>query len=417
MLFHRIHQKELSVFTYIIGDEQSLTCTVIDPTLDIEPVLRVVETKGYKVNAILETHVHADFISGAQLLKKTLDNRPKIYVSACGGSEWTAPYGDVALKNGDSVTVGSFRFEALFTPGHTPEHLCYKVFHDENLIALLTGDLLFTGGVGRPDLLGDAEAETLAHELCTSLFVTLKTIPDETAIFPAHGAGSLCGKWMSNNPDSTMGHERETNFYFKKCPKYEWIENLLHEIPAAPNAFKWIKEANRTGKLPEINGEPLLIDTRMPQEFAEGHNPGAINIPWTPAFLIWTAMVAPRVPLRIIPPPKAPFEYVRGLLALMGYNDVEPLKLDPQEKVSIVKLEETEPYQIIDVRSLTEWNQGHHPRALWIELADLPGKMKDLNHSLPIALICRTGTRAMIAASLLKREGFKKVVSIMESAS
>lgn len=412
MLFHRIHQKELSIFTYIIGDDISLTCTVVDPTLDIEPVLRVVSAKGYKINAILETHVHADFISGASLLKKALQDKPKIYVSACGGPDWVPPYADKALKDGESVTVGSFRFEALFTPGHTPEHLCYKVFHDENLIALLTGDLLFTGGVGRPDLLGAEETETLANELCKSLFVTLKPIPDETAIFPAHGAGSLCGKWISNNPDSTLGEERETNPYFKKMAVSDWIEHLLEDMPAPPRAFNWIKEANRTGKVEPVSGEPILIDTRTAQEFAEGHNPGAINVPWTPAFLVWVAMIAPHQPLRILPPPKAPFEYVQLILSHIGFTDVQPLKLNPVEKIAVIKMEETAPYQILDVRTLPEWNEGHHPSALWIELADLPKKVKDLNPSLPLAVVCRSGTRAMIAASFLKKEGFKNVVSV-----
>lgn len=410
MLFQRLHQKELSVFTYIIGDDTSLACTVIDPTLDIEPILRVVEARGYHIEAILETHVHADFISGAPALKKALDGKPKIYLSGCGGPEWTAPYADVVLKDGDSVEIGTFRYEAFHTPGHSPEHLCYKIYHDEKLIALLTGDLLFAGSVGRPDLTGDTE--TASRELYQSLFKKLKTLPEEIAVLPAHGAGSLCAKIISNNPNATLEEEWATNPYLNQRPESEWIEDLLYEMPAAPIAFNRIKEMNRKGTVLPFEADVCLIDTRDPFVFAEGHNPGAINIPWCPAFLVWAAMIAPYAPIKIIPPAKAPFEFVQNILKLIGFYEVESLDLNPKEKLKVIYNDEASPYQLIDVRTAPEVHEKALANSVWIELASLPDQANQLNRTQPFALACASGVRSMIAASWMKANGFKNVVSV-----
>lgn len=406
MLFHRIQQKELAIYSYIIGDEHTLTCTVVDPTLDIDPILRVVEHKGYRIEAILETHVHLDYISGAPKLKNALKGKPVIYASSCGGTDWVPTYAEKQLKNGESVTAGHFRFEALHTPGPTPEHLVFKVFHDENLIALLTGDLVLAGGIGRPDLI-KGETPTLAHELYRSLFHTLKPLADELPLFPNHGAATLLAKVTKLVQESTLGEERYELFH--DTPENEWVEELLANLPATPLAFERIKKANLSYTHPSLDDTPFLIDTRDPDSFAAGHNQGAVNIPWCPSFLIWTLMLAPHAPLRIIPPVKAPFDYVKHLLSLVGFSDVEPLTLKPEETLPF--LPDSLHYQLIDVRTPYEIASEPLPSALHIELGVLPEQAKSLNPSQPFMPRCVAGVRAMIAASYLKSLGFTDVAA------
>lgn len=406
MLFHRIQQRELAIYTYIIGDEHSMRCTVVDPTLDIDPILRVVDHKGYKIDAIIETHVHLDYISGAKKLKSALNDKPLIYASVCGGPDWKVAYADKELKNGDSVTVGSFRFEALHTPGPTPEHLVFKVFQDENLIGLLSGDLVLNGGIGRPDLM-KGESETLAHELYHSLFHTLKPLPDDLPIFPNHGAATLLAKVSKLVQESNLGDERYD--LFNEGTEESWVEDILSQLPATPIAFERIKKINLTGDTPKLAKTPFIIDTRDPASFASGHNKGAVNIPWCPSFLIWTLMMAPYAQLRIIPPVKAPFEYVKHILSLVGFHDVIPIDLKPEETLEF--LEEPKNYQLIDVRTPYEVHEEPYPNTIQMELGEIPEKAKDLNPEQPFMPICVAGVRAMIAASYLKSIGFKKIAA------
>ena len=406
MLFHRIQQRELAIYTYIIGDEHSMTCTVVDPTLDVDPILRVVEHKGYKIEAIIETHVHLDYISGSKKLKAALNNKPIIYASTCGGPDWKVAYADKELKNGDSVSVGNFRFEALHTPGPTPEHLVFKVFHDENLIGLLTGDLVLSGGIGRPDLM-KGESETLAHELYHSLFYNLKPLPDELPIFPNHGAATLLAKVSKLVQESSLGDERYD--LFNDTPEQEWVEEVLSQLPATPLAFDRIKKINLTGEIPKLSEKPFTIDTRDPVSFAAGHNKGAVNIPWSPSFLIWTLMMAPFAPLRIIPPVKAPFDFIKHILSIVGFDDVIPIDLKQEETLDF--LEEPQNYQLIDVRTPFEVSEQPFPDTILMELGEIPEKAKSLNPEQPFMAICAAGTRAMIAASYLKSIGFKKVAA------
>lgn len=406
MLFHRIQQRELSIYTYIIGDEHTMTCTIVDPTLDLDPILRVVNHKGYKIEAIIETHVHLDYISGAKKLKEALDNKPTIYASICGGPDWKVAYADKELKNGDSVTVGSFRFEAIHTPGPTPEHLVFKIFHDENLIGLLTGDLVLNGGVGRPDLIR-GESDTLAHELYHSLFHTLKPLSDDLPIFPNHGAATLLGKVSKLIQESNLGDERYD--LFNDTPEQEWVDDILMNLPSTPFAFERIKNINLTGSMPSLSEKPFIIDTRDPVSFAAGHNKGAVNIPWCPSFLIWTLMMAPHAPLRIIPPVKAPFEFVKQIFSLVGFNDVIAIDLKKEETLEF--LEEPQNYQLIDVRTPYEISEHPYNDTIRMELGEFPEKAKSLNPEQPFMPVCAAGTRAMIAASYLKSLGFKKVAA------
>src|SRR5438552_14987408 len=213
MFFYQRFVPGLAVASYIVGDEKTKQVAVIDPTRDVDEFLRIAQSNGnLNIAHILETHVHADFVSGAVELKSRLNGKPQIWTSAMGGAEWTPKYADHAVKNGEEVRVGSIHLRALHTPGHTPEHICWELFDDsrskETPWLIFTGDFLFVGDVGRPDLLGDEARKQLAHELYESTFKRFASIADFVEVFPAHGAGSLCGKAIGSRRSSSLGYER-----------------------------------------------------------------------------------------------------------------------------------------------------------------------------------------------------------------
>ena len=195
MFFHQRFIPGLAIASYMVGDEKSKDCAVIDPTRDVDEYVQVARREGLRIAHVFETHVHADFVSGAPELKAHCGGTPVIHCSGMGGDPWTPPYADHVVKDGDEVRLGSLRLRAIHTPGHTPEHVCWALFDEtrskDHPWLVFTGDFLFVGDVGRPDLLGEAERAKLAHQLYESVFNKLAPLPDYTEVFPAHGAGSL----------------------------------------------------------------------------------------------------------------------------------------------------------------------------------------------------------------------------------
>src|SRR5437867_6302647 len=199
----------LAIASYLVADEKSKQAAVIDPVRDVEEYLRLAASNGnLKIEHILETHVHADFVSGAVELKARLNGAAQIHCSGMGGAEWTPKYADHVVRDGDEVRLGSIRLRALHTPGHTPEHICWELFDDsrskDTPWLIFTGDFLFVGDVGRPDLLGEEARKQLAHQLYQSTFDRFKSLPDFVEVFPAHGAGSLCGKAIGSRRSSSL---------------------------------------------------------------------------------------------------------------------------------------------------------------------------------------------------------------------
>src|SRR5262245_34987712 len=306
MILHSFYLSGLAVNTYMIGDEVTRQVAIIDPTMDFEPYIRFALDHRYQITNILETHVHADFVSGSQALKRRLDGNPIIHCSSEGGPQWLPAYADKKVKTGDTIRLGSVRLQALHTPGHTPEHLIWIVYDEtrsqEAPCLAFTGDLLFVGSVGRPDLLGQDEILALSHQLYHSLFVDLAALPDYVEIYPAHGAGSLCGKALSARPTSTLGYERLFNTSLKKLPVEQWVQNLLCDMPAAPAHFARLKQINGQGAEMSISAHDLLyLDVRPPEVFAQGHIRGSINIPLMAAFCNWVGTLVPgQTPLVIV---------------------------------------------------------------------------------------------------------------------
>lgn len=444
---------ELSINTYLIIDDPTGKAAIIDPPRQIEAIVQQIQQQNVQLIAIIETHVHADFISGAKELKAHFQNRPLIYCSVMGGDRWLPAYADSAVKDRESIILGNLRLQAWHTPGHTPEHLSWLLFDDaidkSRPIAAFTGDFLFVGCVGRPDLLGDEMLTQLATELYNSVFQLLPKWPNELVIFPAHGSGSLCGKSISSSsPSSTLSVERQTNPYLTPQPQELWIANLVKEMPLAPPYFSKVKQLNVAGvkllselnKPSRINLEALsklqkdgieIVDVRSVGEFANAHLLGSVNVPINPTFSKWISyLVSPDTPIAIVGANEKELEEVKKVLHLIGYDQIEAeaildtskIDLGASNLATIETLSVKEAFAriqqnsddivIVDVRTPGEWNSGHAPNAMHIELIEFPRRIAEIPQEKTIALMCGSGVRSAIASSLLKRAGHRSLFNI-----
>lgn len=451
MFFHRLFTPGLAINTYIIADSNTKEGAIIDPTRDIEPILKLVAQEGITISHLLETHVHADFISGTKELKHRLDNKPIIYCSGLGGEEWIPKYADKILYDRQEIQIGNIRISCWHTPGHTPEHLMYVVYDesrakkDPNIA--FTGDFLLVGSIGRPDLLGEKVLNILASKLYYSVFHVLPELPDFVEIFPAHGAGSACAKGIGTSSSSTIGYERHANSALVTKEESAWINSILTNMPKAPNYFSHLKILNVDGvdfisqlkppkeislqELSELNQKEIFIlDTRSKEEFAEKHLPGSINIAFGPQFNKWIPEIVPYdTPIYVIIKESfllnSALSSLRlvGLDQVVGYSEFTPTNIE-KTKVKIEsfplcspefiakKQKEQEKLCILDVRTMGEWNAGHIQDAIHIELNDLNRSINQLPKDKPIAVLCGSGYRASTGASMLQKAGFKDIYNI-----
>lgn len=435
--------KDLAIQSNLVIDEKNHLCALIDPPRIIAPLTRYIEENQLRLEAVLESHVHADFISGAKELKAYFNGHPKIYCSAAGGEEWLAKYTDESVKDGSIVSMGEIFFKALHTPGHTPEHitwLCFDKSIDADIPqAAFTGDFIFVQGVGRPDLLGKEKETHLMTQLYHSLFVKAASLPDTLAIYPSHGAGSMCGKGMANRLNSTLLEERQTNEAFQKEEISLWSQKILAGMPSPPKSFYRNKRINVVGApllstLPEVTfskeikdieafiAKGLIIDFRSPKHFGRSHIRSAINIPLTDAFGNWlAAILVENAPILCVMENLKEFERVVNVIRLLGYdqpielmvfeeNKIPNQHLSKLEEVSAIelksKLKAENNYWIIDVRTPTEWISGHIKEAHHIEMNQLEARLEEIPKDKHIITLCGSGWRSSIAASLLKRHGF-----------
>lgn len=415
--------KDLAIQSYVIEDETTHECVVIDPPRIIEDIKAYIDFNHLKLKAILETHVHADFISGARELKHAYQNEPIIFCSVAGGTDWLPNYADRGVKDRDTIKVGSLNFIAMFTPGHTPEHISWLYSIHGKSVGFFTGDFLFKDGVGRPDLLGEQMKETLVQEMRKSLFERIADVPDNVEIFPAHGAGSLCSKSIGISSSCTLGQLRKSNpaFTWKS-----WKQNLLQDMPAAPARFSHIKELNLIG-VPLLfqltTTEPInkyeVIDFRSPQEYGKGHMAGAIHVPLGPSVGNWLASVlTDSGPLLCILPDEKEKHRIINLIRLLGYDEPihtvtwheisNPVTLEAISPQSLHSLLQNDPSIIVvDVRTPTEWQSGHIDQAQHIELSQLQSQMSKIPKTQKIVTTCGSGWRSSVAASLFQKQGYQ----------
>lgn len=448
MQMHRFFIPGLAIESYLIFDEETRQGAVIDPTRQIEIYLNCALQENITITDILETHVHADFVSGAKELKKALRDKPKIHCSAMGGKEWIPQYVDHLVHDRDEIILGTTRLQAWHTPGHTPEHLIWIAYDDSRNPRVptlaFTGDLLFVGSVGRPDLLGNENEKVLAKQLYRTLFETLAPLPDFIEIFPAHGAGSLCGKEIGSRHSSTLGYEKQCNPWLIQQPYETWAKRLLKEMPAAPAYFKEMKRINIIGldKVSQKKEMPplatideaikmmstcLTIDVRNPEAFSSGHLKNAINIPIGSSFALWAGSILPQdndlfVVLRDTQEAMFILQSLRliGIDSIKGFCNALDWKqndwakiLHPSPLLNVIDVEaKKENLYILDVRTPGEWNSGHILGAHHIELAQVPSSLKQLPHDIPIAVVCGSGNRSSLIASLLNREGFPQAINV-----
>ena len=455
MFFHQRFIPGLAIASYMVGDEKAKEVAVIDPTRDVDEYVRLAKDEGLHITHILETHVHADFVSGSAELKARLGGKPKVVVSGMGGKEWTPPYADIIVKDGDDVKLGNIRLKAVHTPGHTPEHVTWALYDDtrskDTPWLLFTGDFVFVGDVGRPDLLGPDEQKRLAHQLYDSLFEKLKAVPDFTEVFPAHGPGSLCGKAIGSRRSSSLGFERKFNRAFQPAPEPQWTETLLKDMPLAPPYFKLMKKVNAAG--PKILGHELpgqrrftakelhdrlcvdclTVDVRPKEAFAAAHIPGSINIPLGQNLPSWAGWVLPYDKNLVIVPsnpsemPEVVTHLIRvGLDRIEGYledgmdaweNQGYPISqlgsMSAKELGSRLQSGDGHKPFVLDVRTESEWNGGHIDGALHIHGGVLKDRYQEVPKDRPVAVVCGTGYRGSIASSFLRSHGYEDVSNVL----
>jgi hydroxyacylglutathione hydrolase len=459
MFFHQRFIPGLAIASYMVGDEKAREVAVVDPTRDVDAYLRIAKTEGLKITHVLETHVHADYLSGAAELKARLNGAVTVHASGMGGSAWTPPYADHVARDGDEVKIGAVRLRAVHTPGHTPEHVMWMLFDTtrsaEAPWLIFTGDFLFVGDVGRPDLLGEEARQKLARQLYRSVFEVLPPLPDFTEIFPGHGAGSLCGKAIGSRRSSTLGFERRFNPSLKPMPEEQWTQNLLRGMPLAPPYFRRMKQLNSTGPRllgPEMPGQQrfraaevherlcehcMVLDVRPKEAFAAAHIPGSINIPLGPSLPTWAGWVLPYDKrLVLIAPHPADVPAVVTDLVRVGLDQVEGyiedgidawenggFVLAQLDSLTVHGLAERlrspsaqRPF-ILDVRTESEWNAGHIDGAHHVHGGLLQERLGEVPADRPVAVICGTGYRGSIAASFLKAHGRREVANVLGGMS
>ena len=434
MHLQRFFVEGLAHASYLFGADGE--AAVVDPKRDVDDYLEAAKREGLKIVAIFNSHPHADFASGfSELAQRT---GAKVYVSHLA----PAKYQHVDGKDGDRIKLGSVEVELLETPGHSPDSLSFLVREKGAPIAIFTGDLLFVNDVGRPDL-RDAEedASGLAGKLYDSLFQKILTLPDDVKVYPAHGAGSLCGRAISDAPFSLVGQERNLNWAMQIKDRNEFVRQMIDNLPDRPAYFPYDVDLNLRGVKPlaevpvprKMSEDELkaaakegaaVIDVRSANEFGAGHFPGSINIGiGSASFSTWTGfMVSGAKPIGLVVRSEKDANNARLELArigfdnLTGYITADTLKQTqklPQISANDLKssLQNNGPL-VLDVRTPNEWKSAHIDNATHAPLASFAKNVPELPKDRPIAVICGSGYRSSIAASMLQARGYSSVENV-----
>lgn len=458
MLFKRFYDDNLAQASYMIACERTREAVVVDPNIDIAQYTRAAGAERLRIAHVTETHIHADFVSGAHALAEVAG--AQLHLSAEGGDKWGyarhAVRRGVALKSGSEIAAGAVRLRALHTPGHTPEHLIFLVSdlgRGDQAIGAFTGDFIFVGDVGRPDLLERAAGaagttEAAARDLYSSIR-EFQRLPDFIQIWPGHGAGSACGKSLGAMPQSTLGYERLFNWALGPISEAEFVHKVLEDQPVPPRYFARMKEINRSAnaststvvvprELPlselerALHKNSIIVDTRPAEKFATGHIPGTLNIPRNKSFLNWFGALVPAqdevyliteaesddaVCVLFADLEKIGVALPGGYFGHRIFHDWQTahgaVEQIPQVGTEALHaLTESAQVQVIDVRGPDEWRRGHLPGAIHIPLAALPDRIGDLDPAIPMVLQCGGGGRSSIAASFLKARGMTQISNL-----
>lgn len=456
MFFRRFYDDGLAQASYLIGCEKGGEAVVVDANRDIAQYLSVAAAERLRITRVTETHIHADFVSGSRELARRTG--APLLLSAEGGHAWQYRFavadGVAFLRDGDTFRAGRVRFDVLHTPGHTPEHLAFLVTDlaaSDQHVGILSGDCVFVGDVGRPDLLERAAGiantmEESAHALFASLG-RIRALPDFLQLWPGHGAGSACGKALGAMPQSTIGYERVANWGLKALDEDAFVSEVLAGQPEPPAYFAEMKRINRDGPpllrewpQPALVGAQLLgavladgnvvVDTRSADSFADGHAPGTLSIPLGKAFSTWTGTLLPYdrdvylIAAAQGEAARAAREMAKvGLDRVAGWFAVDALSVwsaagGAVERVTQVSVSgiaarvTSGAVTVVDVRNASEWEHGHLPGALHIPVELLAARQGEIPRGRPVVVQCQGGARSAIAASVLLRHGISDVIDL-----
>jgi glyoxylase-like metal-dependent hydrolase (beta-lactamase superfamily II)/rhodanese-related sulfurtransferase len=425
MHFHQFYLGCLAHASYLIADGGE--AVVVDPQRDVDQYLDAAKTLGVVIRYVLETHLHADFVSGHRELAA------RSGAEIVFGAKANAAFPHRAVRDGDMLRIGNVALRAIETPGHTPESISWLVSEEGQPSKLLTGDTLFIGDVGRPDLAGARghTSEEMASMLYDSLHTKILTLPDDVEVWPAHGAGSACGRNMSKELTSTIGMQRKLNWALRPMPREEFIQELISGLAAPPRYFPLDAELNRIGPSSLSEEGPalltadalpsgaLILDVRDAGAFGARHIDGAINIGLNGSFASWCGALLPfDAPIVIVADDadsasqavirlaRVGIERVAGYLAAMDDYPTTPLA-----QLTVQELRDEAP-AILDVRRRGEFGESHIPGAQNIPLDELPERLSEIDREHPLAVICAGGYRSSIASSLLARAGFANVRNV-----
>jgi hydroxyacylglutathione hydrolase len=447
MFFQHIYDKSLAQASYFIGCQKAGVAAVIDVKRDVDTYIEIAKANNMKITHIFETHIHADFLAGSRELAKLTG--AELYLSDEGGEGWEYEFPHHGLKDGDKVQVGNLTFEVLHTPGHTPESISFLLTDNpasKEPVMLFTGDFVFVGDIGRPDLLEKAAgmkgtADAGAHQMFKSL-KKFNALADYIQVWPGHGAGSACGKALGSVPSTTVGYEKARNWAFQfDNDENGFIKYLLEDQPEPPKYFAMMKHLNKVDrplltevpKLKQLSVVELkdamakgmkLIDARSKADFADGFIPGSVNIQGNNSFATWAGWFLKYDEQFILLADEDQLDDLTrklmriGLDNIYGYIPSTAVWTDAGrtlEKVNVISFETAKELitnngvQVVDLRGASEYNAGHIAKADNVFVGTLEDNLDKISKDKKVIIHCQSGDRSTIGYSILAKNGFKNV--------
>lgn len=447
MFFQHVYDKSLAQASYFIGCQKYGVAMVIDPKRDVDTYLEIARQNNMQITHVAESHIHADFLSGSRELADLTG--ATLYLSDEGGPDWKYEFGHMGLKDGDEFKVGNLKIEVIHTPGHTPESISFLLTDlpaSDKPVMVFTGDFVFVGDIGRPDLLEKAAGMVGTQDIgAKQMFQSLKRftgLPDYVQVWPGHGAGSACGKALGAVPSSTVGYEKIRNWAFQyESDEESFAKYLLEDQPEPPKYFAMMKKLNKIDrplltevpKLDRLTTDELknalkkgvkVIDTRLKADFAKGFIPGTINIQGNNAFSTWMGwFVSYEEPFILIAEESKLDDLTRKLMRIgmdniIGYVDgvqgwvSDGGTLSKSEIVSIAEFEvilQTNHTQIVDLRGASEYKAGHIEGTDHLFIGTLEKNLDKIKKDQQVIIHCQSGDRATIGYSILVKRGFQNV--------